>query len=56
MKTRGFARLALLSAIPLLSSGFAFAQSKAAVSPGAGALRLADGWSLQSSGKVAEAG
>jgi len=56
MKTRGFARLALLSAIPLLSSCFAFAQSKAAVSPGGGELRLADGWSLESSGKVAEGG
>ncbi len=56
MKIRGFACLALVSTIPLLCSSFAFAQAKAAASPGGGALRLTDGWNLQSSGKVSEGG
>jgi exo-1,4-beta-D-glucosaminidase len=56
MKIRGFASCLLMFAANLLFPGFIHAQTKASAPQGAGAVHLTEGWNLQSSGKVADAG
>ena len=56
MKIRGFACLSLLVAVHVLSNAAVFAETHETAAPEPVTLRLADGWTLQSSGKVAETG
>ena len=56
MKIRGFACLSLLVAVHVLSNAAVFAETHETPAPEPATLRLADGWTLQSSGKVAETG
>ena len=56
MKIPGFACLSLLIAAHVFSAAAVFAETHGSAAPEPATLRLADGWKLQSSGKVAETG
>ena len=56
MKIRGFACLSLLVAVHVFSNAAVLAETHETAAPEPATLRLADGWTLQSCGKVAETG
>jgi exo-1,4-beta-D-glucosaminidase len=56
MKIRSFACLSLFIAVQVLSAAAVFAETHETATSEPATLRLADGWNLQSSGKVPETG